>query len=236
MISIKDENNARVITLSNPDKHNALGVENYLQLADAFIEADQRKDISSIQIMSTGHTFCAGNDLAEFETEWPQPKHGPVYQFFNAIESTKVPIIAGVQGGAIGLGATMLLHCDVVLMTEKAWLSYPFVSLGITPEGGASQILPTRLGYTRAIGILLSGRRIMAQEAMSIGLATALIESNALTIEMSKWSTEIASFSRSAVTETKKLIHQESATPISELFEIELQVINGLIKAQPFTK
>ena len=156
MISIKDENNVRIITLSNPDKHNALGIENYLQLADAFIDADRRKDISSIQIMSTGHTFCAGNDLTEFETEWPQQKHGPVYQFFSAIASTKVPIIAGVQGGAIGLGATLLLHCDVILMTEKAWLSYPFLSLGITPEGGSSQLLPARLGYTRAIDILFS--------------------------------------------------------------------------------
>lgn len=229
MISVEDKSGARVITFSRPEKHNAIGVADYLLLAEVFHDTNKTGEISSVQILGEGKTFCAGNNLAEFETEWPQPEYGPVYQFLNAISATDVPIIAGVQGGAVGIGATMLLHCDVVLMTPGAWLSYPFVPLGVAPEGGSSYLLPARLGYARAMDLLISGRRVQAEEAIELGLGTSLVCEDALMTEVQGWSGRIASLSRDAVIETKRLIRQGIAPEITTLFETEIQAVNRLL-------
>lgn len=232
MITIEDRSGSRVITFARAEKHNALGVADYQLIGDSLRELNDRNDISSVQIVSEGRTFCAGNNLAEFKTEWPQPAKGPVFQFFSALAATRVPIIAGVQGGAIGVGATMLLHCDVILMTDEAWLSYPFVPRGIAPEGGASEMLPARLGYTRAMEILLSGRKIAAAEAVSLGLGSKLVAADSLATEVLAWSEQINELPREAVIETKQLLKANYASVVPELFENELQVINKLITLQ----
>jgi enoyl-CoA hydratase/carnithine racemase len=229
VIRIEDRNSSRVITLARAEKHNALGVQDYELLTEAFQSLADRADISSVQILAEGKTFCAGNNLAEFETEWPQPDHGPVFRFFDALASIQVPLLAGVQGGAVGVGATLLLHCDIVLMTENAWLRFPFVPLGIAPEGGSTRLLPLRIGHARAMDILLSGRKVQAQEAVSLGLGSALVSADALAAEMKAWGERISTLSRDAVIETKRLLRRGAGQTLSELFEVEVQAINRLI-------
>lgn len=230
MIDLSKKDGILSIRFSNPEKHNAVGVAEYTLLADTLNESNDDAELIGIVISSEGKTFCAGNKLDEFQTEWPQPDHGSVFAFLNAIASAKLPIVALIQGGAVGVGATMLLHCDIVVMSDKAFLKYPFVPIGISPEGGSSRILPILLGRAKAMEIFLTGRKVMADEAHRLGLCSQVVAHDDLCREAERWIEILNAPPAGAIAATKRLIQSEFNMPMSEYLEHEIQTINSLLR------
>jgi enoyl-CoA hydratase/carnithine racemase len=218
------------VQLQSPERRNALNEEAYTVFAETLKTIDGIHAARCIVLSSQGPVFCAGNDLAEFETRWPQPERGPVYRFLETVAGLDVPVIAAVQGAAVGVGATMLLHCDVVVAAPAAFLQFPFVDIGITMEGGSSHLLPRLLGHARAMDILLTARRVHADEAYALGLVSRISRDEpprkaALTIARA-----IAAKPKPAVAATKRLARASLSGVLPARFEEELQVINGLIR------
>jgi enoyl-CoA hydratase/carnithine racemase len=215
------------LDFNRADKHNALTVSLYQELATT-LRAAQKDNASRAVILSgSGKNFCAGNDLGEFETAWPQPKHGPAYDFLAALHEVDLPIVAAVQGGAIGIGATSLLQCDVIFAAPSAYLRYPFIDLGIVLEGGSSHLLIQRIGRAKAMEILLSGRKVPAEEAERLGLISSVTDdpiqsAQAFCLELSRKSPEAARV-------TKRLVKKSYQDALPGRFQDELDEVNRLI-------
>jgi enoyl-CoA hydratase/carnithine racemase len=160
------------VTISRPDKKNALTNDMYGTLADAIASAND-DDIRVLLIQADGNTFTAGNDVAEFAAQamGEGPKVRNVVRFLRGLANTTVPIVAAVQGKAVGVGTTMLLHCDYVLLSEDAQLITPFVNLALVPEGASSYLLPLRIGHAKAFEMFALGEPLSAESAVAWGLA-----------------------------------------------------------------
>ncbi len=220
------------VQMQRPEKRNALGVQAYTLLADALRQIGAMPDARAVVLSGQGEAFCAGNDLAEFATQWPQPPGGPVVRFLEALHGLAVPVVAAVQGAAVGIGATMLLHCDLVVAAPGAFMQFPFVDRGITAEGASSLLLPLRLGHARAMDLLLTGRRVHADEALGLGLVTQVSRDQpplAMALDLAR---AIAAKPHQAVAATKRLARQGLSEAILSRFEDEIQTINGLLAAR----
>jgi enoyl-CoA hydratase/carnithine racemase len=174
------EGSALILRFARPAKKNALTIAMYERLNIALAEAATDKSIRSVIFGSTSDTFTAGNDLGDFMQNPPTGADSPVFRFLNAISTFEKPLIAAVDGKAIGLGLTMLLHCDFVYVTERASLVAPFVNLGLVPEAASSLLLPKLLGHVRAAEVLLLGEPITAQQALQYGLVNAIVPADQL--------------------------------------------------------
>ena len=174
------------VTINRQAKKNALTQEMYGALADTLVAYGESGDDRALVITGADEMFTAGNDLGDFakgdrETEVP-----PVWRFLNAIRDCPKPVIAAVNGPAIGVGLTMLLHCDLVYAGQSASFAAPFVKLGVVPEAGSSVLLPAAVGMAMANDILLAGRVLNAAEALEAGLVSRLFEDADLMAEMGK--------------------------------------------------
>ena len=160
------------VTINRPSKRNALTQAMYGTMADALRDADLDQGVGAVVITGVDETFTAGNDLGDFATGGPLDE---VVRFLSAISSVHVPVVAAVNGLAIGVGLTLLLHCDLVYVEPRADLSVPFVELGLVPEAASSLLLPRVVGERRAAELLLTGRHIDGREAAEWGLANAAV-------------------------------------------------------------
>jgi enoyl-CoA hydratase/carnithine racemase len=174
-IQITHKNHILHLHIAREEKKNALTGAMYLSLSEAINAANSNADTRVIVISAAGKTFTAGNDIADFLKFEGSIKTSPPALFIHAITTNQKPLIAAVNGKAVGIGATMLLHCDLVYASENASFSTPFVDLGLVPEAGASLLLPMRIGYARAAQMLLLGELMMSNEALSAGLINAII-------------------------------------------------------------
>jgi enoyl-CoA hydratase/carnithine racemase len=220
------------IELRRPEKRNALCRTMYVALAEALRDAAARDEVRAVLLCSAGEVFCAGNDLAEFATDWPQPPEGPVLRFLETLHDLDKPVIAAIQGGAVGIGATMLLHCDIVLAAPDAFLQFPFVDLGITVEGAGSLLLPLRLGHLRAMEILLTCRRVQAEEAVALGLVTRISTARLPAEEAMDLARAVAAKPASAVRATKRLLRHGARGEVHRRFAEEIDRIGALILEQ----
>lgn len=232
MVHIDNNNGVLTLTFDDPERRNALGVADYARIAEHLEAGASDHTIKAALIRATGTVFCAGNRLDEFESQWPQPDNGPVLRFFTALAALPVPIIACVQGGAVGVGATLLLHCDLVLCSDEGFLKFPFVPLGIAPEGASSRLLPERLGMTRAMDILLTGRKVDADEIDALGLGMKVGDATALERHAAEWLKRFEALPADAVRTTKALIQRPVEADINERFDVEIRAINGLLERQ----
>jgi enoyl-CoA hydratase/carnithine racemase len=219
------------IELQRPTKRNALTCEAYIALADHLKRAAGNPAVRAIVLSSQGEIFCAGNDLSEFATHWPQPSAGPVVQFLEALHRLPIPIVAAVQGAAVGIGATMLLHCDIIVGAPGAFLQFPFVDRRITAEGASSLLLPQRIGMARAMDLLLTGRRVFADEALSLGLISRIVRDQPPVAAAIEIAHSIAGKDVDAVAATKRLTRLGASESILPRFEEEIVAINALIVA-----
>ena len=158
------------ISFNRPEKMNALTRAMYGQLAQELITADQEFGIRAVVLTSEGDNFTGGNDISDFLEHPPTSDDSTVAAFLSAIHNFSKPLIAAVKGNAVGVGTTMLLHCDIVVASENAKFSLPFTSLGLVPEAGSSFLLPRMIGYHRAAELFLTGDSIDANFAQEIGL------------------------------------------------------------------
>lgn len=170
------------LTMNRPEKKNALSNAMYGALADGLQRAHDDPAIRCILIRSEGESFTAGNDLGDFAAASaaavPTERH--VTRFLHALAMADKPIVAAVQGLAVGVGTTMLLHCDVVCVTEQARLITPFVNLGLVPEAASSLLLQARIGYARAFSMIALGEPVDGKTAVEWGLARYLVSADGL--------------------------------------------------------
>ena len=164
-----------IIRFARPAKKNALTIAMYARMNAALAEAAADKTVRAVVFGSTSDTFTAGNDLADFMQNPPTGEDSPVFHFINALASFEKPLIAAVDGKGIGLGLTMLLHCDFVYASDRVSLTAPFVNLGLVPEAASSLLLPKLVGHARAAEILLLGEPIDAKTALALGLVNAVL-------------------------------------------------------------
>ncbi len=175
---IKQEHRDGVLTLTidRPDKLNALTNSMYTRLADLLFTANEDDAVGAIIITGGPNCFTSGNDLVDFLQEPPKHLDSPAFRLMRAVTHLQKPLIAAVCGAAIGIGTTLLLHCDQVLITRDAKLRTPFVNLGLCPEFGASLLLPRLLGHARAARLLLLGDSLDGSEAVAWGLANQVFD------------------------------------------------------------
>ncbi len=162
------------IQLNRPGKKNALTREMYSALASAIGEGDADPAIRVITIMGVDDVFSSGNDLKDFLVGRSAAQDSPVMRFLSAIASAATPLIAGVNGLAVGVGVTLLLHCDLVYAAEEAVFQLPFVNLGLVPEAASSLLLPRIMGHQRAAELLFFGERFDARTARDLGLVNSV--------------------------------------------------------------
>jgi enoyl-CoA hydratase/carnithine racemase len=178
VLHVDDTDRVRLLTLDRPEARNALDDTHYHALADAFDDAEARTDVAVVTLTGAGGAFCAGQDLAEMgrlgdptaSTDAARRAHG-FTRFVGALEAFPKPIVAAVNGVAVGLGVTMLPYCDLVLVADDARLRAPFASLGVVPEAGSSFTLPVAMGRQAAAHVLLTGAWFDAATAVASGLA-----------------------------------------------------------------
>ncbi|MDP2639165.1 MAG: enoyl-CoA hydratase-related protein, partial [Betaproteobacteria bacterium] len=168
------------IEIDRPDKKNALTAAMYQAMADAIHAAEADSSVRVLLIHGKPGLFTAGNDLQDFLDHPPRDDQRPVFQFLYAISQAQKPIVAAVAGAAVGIGTTMLLHCDLVYAAPNARLQLPFVNLGLVPEAASSLLLPALVGYQRAAKLLLLGEPFSAQKAKEIGLVTDVVPEDRL--------------------------------------------------------
>jgi enoyl-CoA hydratase/carnithine racemase len=164
------------LTFNRPEKKNALDRESYGALLHALDAARCNENIRAVVFSGAGDDFTAGNDLADFQGLVERPEEFPALAFVRALAVFEKPMVAAVTGDAIGVGATMLFHCDLVYASPRARLRMPFVDLGLVPEAGASLLAPRLFGMARASQYLLAGEDFSGEDAFRLGLANALAE------------------------------------------------------------
>ncbi|HVK53475.1 MAG TPA: enoyl-CoA hydratase [Burkholderiales bacterium] len=158
------------IQMNRPEKKNALTVAMYAEMATAFEQAERDSAIRVVLIHGCSDVFTSGNDLQDFMKNPPAGEESPVFKFLVAISTAAKPVIAAVNGPAVGIGVTMLLHCDLVYAAETTRFQLPFVNLALVPEAGSSLLLPNLIGYRRAAELLLLGEAFSAVKAHEYGL------------------------------------------------------------------
>jgi len=215
------------LTLNRPEKKNAITQAMYMTLANNLNAAAGDFAIRTVVISGNGKAFTAGNDIMDFMNE-EITMSSPVFHFLKAIHEFPKPLIAAVQGNAVGIGTTMLLHCDLVYAAADALFAMPFVTLGLVPEAGSSLLFPRLVGHAKASEIFMTGRSFGSAEALEMGLINSIEESpNAKALEVAA---VIADQPPSAVLNTKALLKSGSHIAVEnvmlaegEMFRIALQ-------------
>ncbi len=209
------------LTLNRAVKRNALTAEMYLSMSNALDEGRRDASVKVALIDAEGPHFSAGNDIAEFlGGSYSLNPGSPWRRFAESLPAFDKPLIAAVQGYAVGIGLTMLLHCDIVLVDHTAKLSAPFAQLGLVPEVGSSGLLPARIGHLKANEVFLLGRVIDASETERLGLANAVIPEGNVQKAAYEIATRIAGLPDAALAHIKRLGH--STYPgITERIEAE---------------
>ncbi len=217
-----------ILKLNRPEKQNALTREMYQDLANAINEAHGDFRIRALVITTTSGHITAGNDLFDFLNEPPIEPGSPVMNFLEAVHNFAKPLIAAVTGNAVGIGTTMLFHCDYVTAHPSSRFSMPFVSLGLVPEAGSSLLFPRLVGHQIASQVFLSGEPFDANVAKLFGLVAEISESP-LEIAMT-FANKVAEQPPNAVIQTKALLKSELHEKVAavmraegELFQMALQ-------------
>jgi len=204
-------NGVLTLTLNRPEKKNALTPAMYQALADGIDGAEHDREVRCVLIQAEGDMFTAGNDLGDFAaasegdpaTRDRRAKGNPLLA---ALARAKTPLVAAVNGRAVGVGTTMLLHCDLVYLSDDALLTTPFVNLALVPEAASSLTLPARIGHARAFAMFVLGEAVSAQQAVDWGIANAAVPRAELRARARKAAEAVAARPASAVAITKMLM------------------------------
>ena len=207
---VTDEDATRVITLRRPEKKNAITQDMYRAMSDAIDKAQNNPDIRCIIITGGSGVFTAGNDLEDFlkdgtsDTDASRASHAA--KFLYSLAHNVKPIIAAIDGVAIGIGTTMLFHCDYVLASTTATFSTPFINLGLVPEGASSLLMPRTMGHQRAFAMLVMGRKFTADDALTAGFVNVVVAPGHTEAEARKVAREICALPAEAVAISRKLL------------------------------
>ena len=210
------------LQLNRPDKKNALTRAMYTQLAEALEQADADSGIRAVLIQGSNECFTAGNDIADFLEQPPSDLDSPPFYFMKSLLNCRKPVIAAVAGAAVGIGTTLLLHCDLVYVSRDARLRMPFVNLGLCPEFGSSLILPRLLGHAKAAELLLLGEGFTGEQAAAWGIATeALGSGEAALAKAREVAQRFESLAPGAVQVSKQLMKSVDREQLRQVIEEE---------------
>ncbi|WP_426130845.1 enoyl-CoA hydratase [Pseudomonas sp. DWP1b1] len=210
------------LQLNRPDKKNALTRAMYTQLAEALEQADADEAIRCVLIQGSSDCFTAGNDIGDFLEQPPSDLDSPPFYFMKSLLNCRKPVIAAVAGSAVGIGTTLLLHCDLVYISRDARLRMPFVNLGLCPEFGSSLILPRLLGHAKAAELLLLGEGFTGEQAAAWGIATEALGSGEAALAKAREMAErFETLAPGAVQVTKQLMKSVDREQLRQVIEEE---------------
>ncbi|MGF6329071.1 enoyl-CoA hydratase/carnithine racemase [Pseudomonas sp. BS3782 TE3695] len=221
-LQFERERGLLTLRLNRPEKKNALTRAMYSQLAEGLRLADSDPEINAVLITGGVECFTAGNDIFDFLQQPPGNLDSPVFHFMLNLLECRKPVIAAVAGAAVGIGTTMLLHCDLVYVSADARLRMPFVNLGLCPEFGSSLILPRMLGHAKAAELLLLGEGFSGEQAAAWGIATeALGSGEAVLAKAREMALRFESLPPEAVRISKQLMRAPDREQIRKVIEEE---------------
>lgn len=221
-VVVEREDGLLTLRLNRLDKMNALTRAMYSRLADVLEEAQNDASVRSVLITGGAECFTSGNDVADFLQAPPTSTDSPVFHFMRALFEFSKPVVAAVSGPAVGIGTTLLLHCDLVYVSRDAKLKMPFVNLGLCPEFGSSLILPRLLGQAKAAELLLLGEGFTGEQAAQWGIASAALDDGPTALakgrEMARRFLDLAP---SAVADSKRLMRAPGRDELRRVIEEE---------------
>jgi len=235
-IIVSNDGPIRKIRMNRPDKKNALTLAMYDAMATAIEEAGKEPSVHCLLLAGAPDVFCAGNDLNDFVAMAKGGALGePIVRFLHALARFEKPMVAAVSGAAVGVGTTMLLHCDQVIASDTAVLLTPFVSLGLLPEAGSSLLAPRLMGHARAFSLLVMGKSLSAEEAKAAGIVNAVVPSAQLDAQALAVAREIAALPAESVMVARRLMRgsaDEVVTRIdAEVEEFKIRLASTEAKA-----
>lgn len=227
LIKLRKENGILSISLNRLDKKNALTAAMYSELAEIF---NHQVTEVNVVIFSGGTDFTAGNDLADFLDNPPTASDAPVYKFMRALSNCPVPVIAAVDGVAVGIGTTLLLHCDFVYATADSMFVMPFINLAVVPEFASSLLLPMRTGYLKAAEMLLLGEKFNAETALQYGIINQICAADNLLATATTTAERLVGKPRSALIQSKALMRRDPE-PLAQRIAIESEIFSRMVAA-----
>ncbi|MBC3241277.1 enoyl-CoA hydratase/isomerase family protein [Pseudomonas lurida] len=221
-----------ILQLNRPDKKNALTRAMYTQLAEALEQADADGEVRCVLIQGSSDCFTAGNDIVDFLEQPPSDLDSPPFYFMKSLLNCRKPVIAAVAGAAVGIGTTLLLHCDLVYISRDARLRMPFVNLGLCPEFGSSLILPRLLGHAKAAELLLLGEGFTGEQAAAWGIATEALGSGEAALAKAREVAErFETIAPGAVQVTKQLMKSVDREQLRQVIEEEGALFTQRLKS-----
>jgi enoyl-CoA hydratase/carnithine racemase len=224
-------NGVAVIEIARPEKKNALTQAMYTAMAEAIVAADADSTIRALLITGQPGIFTSGNDLEDFMQRPPSGEESPVFVFMKALADCGKPVVAAVTGGAIGIGTTMLLHCDLVYVSDEARLAMPFVSLGLVPEYASSLLIPQRVGHAKATELLLLGEPFNGERAVEMGIANAVLPAAEVVNHARRMAERFNALPPGAVRETKALMRRGQAALVKETIAVEAGIFSKRLRS-----
>jgi len=228
LIITKENKGVFTITLNRFDKKNALNNLMYQELCQHFDSAKKNNNIHCVLIQGNENCFCAGNDLQDF-IESSQDESLAALDFVKTLSEFNKPIVAAVAGAAVGIGTTLLLHCDMVVAANNAKFKLPFTQLGLCPEAGSSLLLTRLVGQNRAFELMILGNTFSAEQAHQYGIANQVCLPEDLLSIAEKVATTIARLPSDAVMTSRKLIRQATQSQLSQVIKNEGDEFSRLV-------
>ena len=217
-------NGVATVEIARPEKKNAITQAMYQQMADAINAAAADASVRAVLITGQPGIFTSGNDIEDFMQRPPGNLESPAFVFMKALMGCEKPVIAAVTGAAIGIGTTMLLHCDFVYVSDEARLAMPFVSLGLVPEFASSLIVPQLMGNARAAEKVLLGDPFTGADAVEAGIANAVLPAAEVVNHARRIAERFNALPPGAVRDTKKLMRRARSQAALETIGVEGKV------------
>lgn len=224
-------NGVATIEIARPEKKNAITMAMYSAMAQALIAAKADPAVRSVLITGQPGIFTSGNDIDDFMQRPPDTAESPAFVFMKALIGCDKPVIAAVTGAAIGIGTTLLLHCDFVYVSDEARLAMPFVSLGLVPEFGSSLIVPLLMGHARAAEKLLLGEPFTGADAVECGIANAVLPAGEVMNHARRVAERFNALPPGAVRETKTLMRRARAQSTLETIAAEAELFAKCLRS-----
>lgn len=229
-IKVHAEAGVMTITLNRLERKNSITSDMYGLLADALATAAADANVRVVVLQGHETVFSAGNDIGDFLNKPAADENAPVFRFLRGIAEFPKPLLAAVCGPAVGIGTTMLLHCDLVYAGDNAAFSLPFVNLGLCPEAGSSLLLPQMLGYHRAAEALLLGEPFMAEAALEVGLVNRVLPPTEAAGYAQSQARKLAAKPLSSLVETKRLMKKDTIPAVLQQIREEAKSFGRMLK------
>jgi enoyl-CoA hydratase/carnithine racemase len=220
------------VQLNRPAKRNAMMSSMYAFLADVFDEAAKDEHTRVVLWHGAGDSFCAGNDIDDFLKNPPGPGDSPQARLMKALIDLDKPLVAAVQGAAIGGGTTMLMHCDFVYAGESARFQMPFINLAVAPEFGSSFLVPATIGHIRAAELILLGLPFDAQRAADLGFVTQVVPDPTLLATATETARKLATKPAGALQASKRLMKQSVHEQLKAATRVENEEFSALVRSE----